>query len=407
MLDRSVLVIGIKVAELANPPARVDVSERLLSLEISDDSKKMHKIKVSLANADLALFDDMRWRPGNLLYVTYGYQGLTQDMSGVIETVKGWQTLHVEAHSQAALMNKEKRSRSFQQATYSEVAIAIAEEYGYKEATVQHIENSTLRWDTISQGGQTDAQFLSRLAKKLGWLFGVYSDGFYFRSPPLDAKPAKVLHWYSDPNQGSILDGDAELSISGKAGHVKRHGRNPLTRQPFTASASNKETKRPGLAPNPLTVGNIETRGVVDRRSGVVDTRRIVVESTPTSAPSQAAAKQQADGGYSAAQRATVKLRLTLVFDPEIKTRQVVILTGVGGTLYGRYLITSCKHTIGKSPTTEVELSSDGVSSAKGTETTAAKVNKQKAPDADKPQQVRKDVWSERDGTQRAVWSKS
>ena len=103
-----------------------------LSLVYEDSESKADKLVLSVDNWDLRNFDDPVWKKGNLLEVSWGYPGdMAPTRQVLIQKVTGFQTLAIEAHGSATLMNKISRCRTFENLSRAEVVRKIAQENGY------------------------------------------------------------------------------------------------------------------------------------------------------------------------------------------------------------------------------------------------------------------------------------
>lgn len=347
-------------------PPTPDLTESVLSFEYEEDEKKADQLTLTLRNDDLAYFDSPLFEKGTTLHVGWGYVGaLAPAREVVVQKVTGARTLKVVAQSKSVLMQKTTRVRSFERKTRSEIARAIAEEYGYGAAQ-QDIDETRVRHGVLAQSAQTDAQFLKRLADQEGFEFYVDFDGFHWHARRLQQRPVRVLTYYFPPNVGDITDFNIENDVTAKPGAVNVKGKDPLTKKPLDAKADNASTKRNTLAP---------IIDIVDRRTGEKTTKLRAVassETRPTSETSAAAAKTEADAIFRRTQQTAVQLTLEMVGDPYLVTKSVVEVRGLGKRLSGKYYVASLKHTIGSSGyTVAAKLKTDGtqagVAKSKGT----------------------------------------
>lgn len=355
-----------KPAHEPPPPSIPDLTANVLSFEYEEDEKKADQLTLTLRNDDLAYFDSPLFEKGTMLHVGWGYAGALAPMREVIvQKVTGARTLKVTAQSKSVLMHKTTRVRSFERKTRSEVVRQIAEESGYG-ASMQDIEETSVRHGVLSQAAQTDAQFVKRLADQEGFEFYIDFDGFHWHSRRLKQRPVRVLTYVLPPGVGDITDFNVENDVTAKPGAVKVKGKDPLTKKPIAATGDNASTKRDTLAPV-LTI--------VDPRTG--EKKRVLraaaaEETRPTTETTAAGAKKEADAIFRRTQQTAVELTLSLVGDPYIVAKSVVEVHGIGKRLSGKYYLASVKHTLGSggysiSAKAKTDGTQTGAAKAKGT----------------------------------------
>jgi uncharacterized protein len=384
-VDRSGIILAVTVQPEGEKGRRIDyresgygrpgVEHRIKSFSFEDSDHKADIMELAVENSDLGNFDDPVWRKGGLITATWGYLGATKTRAAIITSVKGSLTLAIKAHAKSVLLHSEKKPRTWVAARRSNIAQAIAAEYGYTDPSVLHIEDTGIVYDTIHQAGMTDAALLAKMARQEGFQFYIDATGFHFHRRNLGQKPLRVFHWYADPGQGDVISWDIDNDITARAGSVNAGGRDPLKRADFNAKANNDTTKRQGLAPNPETEGD---QYRLDARSGEVSVkRRVVIDQLSSPAPNEAAAKRQADGAFRQTQLGTVKLEADIIGDPLLVAKSVCEWRGLGSRLSGNYYVPWLKETIdGKGYLAKVKFRRDG-HSEKGTPASKAQVNKQ------------------------------
>lgn len=382
-LTRDGPVVYVKVVQPGKTAERLDQSHRILSFEFQDNEHKADHLKLEVDNSDLSEFDSPVFRKGYVLEVTWGYEGaMAPTRSCVIQKVHGFQKLTVEAYAKSILMHKVTRVRRFQGLKRSQVAKQIAEEYGYATAAEQFIEDTKQAFETLHQARLTDAQFLARMAKQEGFVFFVDFDGFHFHQRDLRQRPRRVLHWYSDPNQGDVISVNVENDVSALAGSVVVKARDPIKRTTISETGGNSDTKRDVLAPALEVTVDQRTKTIKDNRSAAQTPCSAEVLMCP--APDLAVAKRVADARYRSAQQTVIKLKSNIVGDPRMLAKTIVEWRGLGKRLSGNYYVKAVTHKIGSDGyTCDLECRRDGHSEVGATKT-AGKVNAQKAPEPSK-----------------------
>ena len=402
MADRSVPVVmvcllvpqqatsGSAATPVANAPLPSgygeDLSPWVTSLEYEESEKKDDVCKIQLRNNDLRFFDHDVFTKGTKLLVTWGYAGHTVPPRVVtVQKCTGSLTLTVEARGAGALLNKQNKSRVFTSMTRSQVVAQIAKENGY-EAEVQYIERTTMVYPHITQAGQTDAQFLKKLANQERFEFYPDFDGLHWHPRRVGQKPCRVLQYYLPPLVGDVITFSVDNDISGKPGQIATAGRDPLNKKDVGGSASDSETQRN------TTSTSIE---VIDQRTGASHTGQVNVASAETRTTAETdntSAKKVADGSFLRTQQAAVLLSLDIVGDPGLLSKSVVKVDGISKRLSGRYFVISIAHKVepGSGFGQKLKTRADGTSGAKAA-ASEAKPNTQQAsndPNALNPVEV-------------------
>lgn len=356
ILDRS--APGIRLTLLADERAAsgepLDLGGRVIGFTFEDSERKTDKVSIQLDNFDLSLFDREDLTGGATLEVSWGYPGnMAVPRRVVVKKLKGFATLTVEGQATSVLMNREAKTRSWENVTRAEVARQIAEEHGYSGELVD-VGDTAEVLDVVNQTAETDARFLRRLAAREEFEFYVDDGGFHFHERRQDAAPTHVFTWYADPGRGDVLSVDVESDLVKRAGRVTVRGRDPMERATIESTASNSSSDRATLA---------EVIEVVDPETGAtsLQTRNATASVHPTSAPTAGRASRESDARFRRAERATVKLSLRVVGDPTLHAKSIVEVRGISGLLSGKYYVTEVKHVISSSGyTCELKLTRDG-----------------------------------------------
>jgi phage protein D len=356
ILDRS--APGIRLTLLADERAAsgepLDLGGRVIGFTFEDSERKTDKVSIQLDNFDLSLFDREDLTGGATLEVSWGYPGnMAVPRRVVVKKLKGFTTLTVEGQATSVLMNREAKTRSWENVTRAEVARQIAEEHGYSGELID-VEDTAEVLDVVNQTAETDARFLRRLAAREEFEFYVDDGGFHFHERRQDAAPSHVFTWYADPGRGDVLSVDVESDLVKRAGRVTVRGRDPMERATIESTASNSSSDRATLA---------EVSEVVDPETGAtsLQTRNATASVHPTSAPTAGRASRESDARFRRAERATVKLSLRVVGDPTLHAKSIVEVRGISGLLSGKYYVTEVKHVISSSGyTCDLKLTRDG-----------------------------------------------
>jgi phage protein D len=161
----------------------------------------------------------------------------------VVKKLKGFTTLDIEGQALSALMNREARTRNWENVSRSEVARQIAEEHGYEGQFID-VEDTEEVLDVVNQTAETDARFLRRLAAREEFEFYVDDGGFHFHERRQEAAPTHVFTWFSDPGRGDVLSVNVESDLVKRAGRVTVRGRDPMSRSTIESSSEHHEYGR-------------------------------------------------------------------------------------------------------------------------------------------------------------------
>ena len=363
MTDRS--APGVRITLLPDERAAsgepLELGDRIIGFTFEDAERKADKVSIQLDNFDLSLFDREDLMGGATLEVSWGYPGnMAVPRRVVVKKLKGFTTLTVEGQATSVLMNREAKTRSWENVTRAEVARQIAEEHGYEgelraasrsrpsdsrlrrsrpvsslrsEAVVIDVDDTEEVFDVINQSGETDARFLRRLAAREEFEFYVDDGGFHFHERRQSAAPTHVFTWFADPGRGDVMSVNVESDLVKRAGRVTVRGRNPMTRSTIESSASNDTVERATLA---------EVVEVVDPETGStsLETRNATASVHPTSASTEGRARRESAARFRRAERATVKLSMRVVGDPTLHAKSIVEVRGISPLLSGKYYVT-------------------------------------------------------------------
>ena len=356
IIDRS--APGVRITLLADERAPsgepLELGDRIIGFTFDDAERKADKVAIQLDNFDLSLFDREDLMGGATLEVSWGYPGnMAVPRRVVVKKLKGFTTLTVEGQATSVLMNRESKTRNWENVTRAEVARQIAEEHGHEGQFID-VDDTEEVFDVINQSGETDARFLRRLASREEFEFYVDDGGFHFHERRQSAAPTHVFTWYADPGRGDVMSINVESDLVKRAGRVTVRGRDPMQRATIESSTSNETADRSTLA---------EVVEVVDPETGAtsLETRNATASVHPTSASTEGRAGRESAARFRRAERATVKLSMRVVGDPTLHAKSIVELRGVSGLLSGKYYVTGVKHVISSSGyTCDLKLTRDG-----------------------------------------------
>lgn len=381
---------------------QTDLSLKVLSLSYEESESKIDKCELTLDNSDLAYFDHPVFEKGTRLRVSWGYEGFMSPVRAVVvQKVTGATLLKVEAQGAGVLMNKVPRTRTYENTTRSELVHALAKENGFGDDQ-RFIEETTRVIPVQAQAGQTDFQFMKRLAQLQGFEFYIDFDGLHWHPRRMGQRPVKVYQYYLPPAVGEITNFNVDNDVTAKPGAVVVKGRDPLTKENVNAVGKDDATKRSTLGGIPELLGVVPPDGkdnakktnaaplpgealVINPRTGEEKTvfqpaGAASGDVKNTSDPKNA--KTEATAAFTKAQQTVVQLKLDLIGDPNIVAKSIIEVRGLGVRLSGKYYISELKHNVSASGyTMEAKTKTDGTNKGTPAANSKAAPNKKEAPE--------------------------
>lgn len=357
-LDRS--APGVRIVRVPDPDAGqtapVDLGDRLLGFVFEDHERQTDRVILTLDNHDLRFFEREDVAAGVLLDVSWGYPGrMSAPQRVVLTSVKGFEQLIVEGQSTDVLLNRETRTRSWDDVPLGELVREVARGAGFSSRLVE-VEATDIVLPSINQVAETDARFLRRLAEREGFEFFVDPGGLHFHRRRTDAAPTHRFVWRAEAGAGSVLQVQVESEFTPRVGVVETVTRDPLTRSTVRGRATAESAER-------ATLGDVIE--VVDPETGETVRQQRLASRTERSVDtvSADAAQRAAEDGVRRAERETVRLKLTVVGDPSLAAKRVVEVDGISTWLSGKYYVVTCRHNLsGAGYVCELSLSRDAFS---------------------------------------------
>lgn len=365
MTNRRAPNIFVKVAGASNLEARLIMGKRLMSLEYTDSERKADKLRLVVDNFDLSQFDNPVWTKGNKLTVHWGYADLMgPPRTVIIKKVNGFRQLEIEAHGGESVLAELDRCRKFESVSDSDIAIKIAEEYGFGEEN-RFIEMTKKVHETVSQPGITDAQMLRKLATRNGFEFYIDFDGLHWHQRDMGNEAVRTITYYSS-NTGDVLSLNITNGVFKRPQEVTVKSRDPDKKKTTAFSANNETVERGATAP------------LLDQIEGAARTIEMNAGFKIAKVPLQAAGLfwplanaagevlQYAKKKWRKLNQKTVKMDMDVVGDPLYLAKTNVIVEGIGQRLSGKYYIKEAVHKITNSGyTVSLKMISDGHSGYK------------------------------------------
>jgi phage protein D len=338
-MNVDVRAVGVRIGLLDDVRARearpAGLDGRVLALRYEDSEERADKLEIDLDNRDMSLLDREDLLGGALLEVSWGYRGrMSAPRRCVVQRVKGFEVLTLEAYALSLLMHRHERTRRFENMRASDIALAVATEHGFDAIT--EIEPTQTALELVSQAAETDAALLRRLAGREGYVFYVDDTGFHFHRERLEAAPTHTLGWRT-AGDTRVISVRVENDVMRRVGKVSVRARDPMTRATIEASATSENTKR-------TTLG--DGVAVVDPETGAIS-MEVRNASEAVRAGTDANATTEAEDRFRRAERPTARLSVQVVGDPSLRAKALVEMRGLPALFSGKYYVREVRHSLG------------------------------------------------------------
>lgn len=254
--------------------------------------------------------------------------GAEYDATGRRAVVRGYDKSH--------RLSSGKRTTTYQNVKYSDIAGRIAVESGL----LADVDATSGTFDHVIQANQSDLEFLYGLARQVGFDFRVDGDTLLFKKPvESSTAPGEGDAASSNPVQlvwgTNLLEFRGRVSAVAQVSSVEVRGWDPVAKQAVVGTADAETTSAAiGLAPSDLA-------GKVGGRTMVV-----VTHGAATQADADRLAAARAEQIASAAYEATA----ITVGNPALKAGVAVSIAGVEPALCGRWVISASRHEFADGP---------------------------------------------------------
>jgi uncharacterized protein len=345
--DRGAVCMFVAIIQPGHSATRrLDVTDSVSEIKFSDDENLAQKLSLTVDNRTLANLDAPMWRKGAVIEARWGYVGdMTPTYEAVIQSVKGFSMLTVEALAKSIIMHKEAKTRKWTNVKRSDVVRLVAKENGYAGAQAI-IDDSVVVLSVVYQARETDAQLLQRLARDEGFRFSVDYDGLHWHQRKLAQAPLREYIWRDDPGRGDFIgEPTIENDVTAKPASINVQGLDPLSGEAFDFVADNGGTPRESLA---------AATELIDPVSGEATFQPAAGQSTivPSSDLNEAAATRRVQGEFRDAQMTVVKMTMPVVGDPRVRARSVITVKNIR-SLSGNYYIAKADDTVSASGFTQ------------------------------------------------------
>jgi phage protein D len=312
------------------------INERIIRFEFSDHVRKVDQLKLTLRNDDFALLENPVFVAGQKIVVTWGWPGQTKvPRRMIVKKIKGGNPLTVIMHDTSRLLDKSKKSKTWEGVTHSEVVREIGGAYGYTGQYL-HIEETKQRGDVV-QNYKSDARFVARLAKKNGFDFYIDASGMHWHTRSLDGNSVKTYIYRSDPVVGDIIEEPrVEANLTRGLARVKVVARDPYTKALWEVYGGPDDTELD-------TIGLEDVSGNPDDPDQGLRASRLARDDVRYAGKlTEQEAKLEADARYREVMDKKFKMSLTVIGNGRVGAKTLVDVYGVSDSYDGLFFIKEC-----------------------------------------------------------------
>ena len=342
LTGRALDILSVSITETVN---RADT----FSFTLRSSHKQLERFP---NGNDLLWIDDQSLQLGTEVTIELGYLGnRAVKMVGTVRAVNisftdsGLITLRVDGQSLYAKMFDKRRRKPFADNTDSAIASAIASELGLSP----RVKATTVEYPTVSNRDSDLASILQARAERLYYELTVKEKTLYFEPPPYidNNRAALQLKWGE-----SLLNFSPRINMNG---------------MPTSVEVRNSRTSHGGSTkPIVAKIDAGSVKACLGSRSGpqiAKDLGRqkvILSNDQKVTTPEDAKAVAIATLRRHAIQ--FIEGQAATIGDPQLVSRKVIELQGLGRQLTGLYYVTSTTHSIdGGGYRTNFQVNRDGI----------------------------------------------
>ena len=282
--------------------------------------------------------------------IKFGYESQLQTiMFGIITAVKinfpsgGVPQIDVSGFDKSYRMMKEKKPRSWNEMTDSEVVNRIANEYNLNTLSripYPHLENSIdvteqKHSQIVKQEKENDFEFITRLAERNYYEFFIFNETIFFRKPRYKSDPIVTLEW-----QKSLLSFSPDFNIAERVFQVDVIGQNTTNDKKNiigTAKILNDE------------IGQLFIKKIINIIQGEESTEQLTKEQVKQPVSSEEHAKNLAKSILLKKHEEVLKGSGESIGIPDILAGTNIELKGLGKQFSSTYYIDQTNHSISSS----------------------------------------------------------
>jgi uncharacterized protein involved in type VI secretion and phage assembly len=325
--------VDVPIIKINGAPLSTEHSGKLLELLVDSSLDVPDMLTLRFEDADLTLVNDSTFALGAEIKIEIQPSGTTAPKplidKALISAIEpdfqadGSSTLLVRAYAQSNKLHFDRKTRTFLKQTDSDIVKKLATEAGMSAV----VDNTVVMHDYILQYNQTDMEFLSTRAERIG--YQVYTDGatLYFKKP--DAVRATGPELKLGDNLTSFRP---RLTIAQQVGTVTARGWDVRKK---------KEIVEEGASPTATNQGGTGKTGAAHLQTVNGSAKTALILGALQNASD---AKAVADGVAMNANREVIDAEGVCSGTPEIKAGVKIKIGNVGTRFSGAYFVTTATH---------------------------------------------------------------
>lgn len=307
------------------------VAARVLEVRVELQSRLPARCTVRIADPELELVDTDSFPLGGELEVLMASPGETTPASvfkGQVATLEPEFDRHeallvVRAYDRAHRLTRTRRTDTFQQMSYSDIARTLASRCSLTAGTIDGAGGAL---PFFQQSNETDWELLWRMADEVGFEVYVEDRALNFRKAGTTSGSAVELTWGDN-----LLELRPRVTGVQQADSVEVRGWDPKTKEPIVATATPATTA--------ASIG-IERSSA----SGPLGGGKVVIADVPVQ--TDAHATKLAESVAAQLADAFVEADGVAIGDPQLKPHRKIDVEGVGERFGGTYTLTSVTHVV-------------------------------------------------------------
>ena len=311
--------------------ASEEIMDSLISIEVDDSLLIPDMFSIHLRDPSFKRTDSDDFGLGKPVEITVkGESGTSKLLTGEITAIEpefsqtAGPTVVIRGYDKSHRLHRAKQTKTYVQATDSDIAQTIARECGLKAK----VDSTREVHEYVCQYNQSDMEFLQDRAQRIGYRMYVEDDKLYFRQAPETEPQVPVLEWGIN-----LLDFQARLTTAQQVTEVTVRGWDPKTKKEIIGQATTPQ--------DTPQVGEPRSGGETAKRAFNIESKEIVVDRpVATQAEADALAQSICDEMGNA----FIQAEGTCLGDPAVHAGTIVELKGVGQRFSGRYRITHAIH---------------------------------------------------------------
>ena len=320
-----------------------DVRNRIISVEILETDIGADECTLRLENSDLSLFGNPLLFPQSIFEIVLGYETRrgTPQVFRIVE-IKGFRDLTVRALGREYELDRVQRKETYNNVTIAQVASLVAQRHNLFPVVQQTFGVH----QQIVQSGESDAEFLQRLAESIGFVWFIQQDSspigrveklfFLERAFEEGGFPVEVVEIGKDPRV--LGDPDFEVDIANVFGVAQGALYNPIQKLYEDLTATVEDTRR----------------RVLGSSTPITEDSKLSIPSTITD---RLAAQEEIDGFYKEFERQMLRCTFRMQGDPLFRPKRLLVMEGVGPLFRGPYYIDSIRYRLAPGESFTMELS--------------------------------------------------